>query len=250
MLFKTAGFTFKPYAHVGFSGRKLLATRKSDGKKFIVKHEEPECACNEFVYFSIAKELGLKVLDFHLFEKDDQLFRHNAIAIEFIEKDNSKMGRIADVKSKIKNSLDYFSHRALEGAFWQGDTFQTIIGNDGYIYRIDPTESFGIDVGTIGWIKHFGSPRIVPRGESIYGYLKTASNGIKEDGCTAFEHNHFLETLACLNKIPVKKIEAIVNEVCKLYAPGLKEVYMSFFADFKKAYKRFQDGIVANYDFG
>ena len=68
MGFKRKDFIFEEYPHEGNSGRKLLATRKSDGNKFIVKHEDPSAVRNEFVFYSLAKELGINILDFGLFD--------------------------------------------------------------------------------------------------------------------------------------------------------------------------------------
>jgi hypothetical protein len=66
----------------------FLATRKINGKRFVVKQASPDCACNEFLYYSVAREIGLKTLEFHLFERDFERkgFRSRyAIAIEYID---------------------------------------------------------------------------------------------------------------------------------------------------------------------
>ena len=65
-MFKQDDFIFTKHKHKGLSGQKLIATRKADGKRFFVKHESVEDINNEFMIYSIIKELGLRTLEYHL----------------------------------------------------------------------------------------------------------------------------------------------------------------------------------------
>ena len=239
MFLKQKDFAFAPYSHEGFSGQKLLATRKSDGQKFIVKSASAECACNEFLYFSIAKEFGLRTLDFYLFEKDERCKTFTtgyAIAIEYIE-DASHIG--SKSLGISKNPMDYFAHRALASAFWEGDTFEMLTDKNHYIYRIDPTESFGVDGVSIRMLD-IGFKNFPSRVNHIISSISSMSSYINEnhssDECAVFK-----DTLEKLYLLPIKKIESIVDTICQLYPKPLKQVYMNYFEDFKAAYESVKD---------
>lgn len=68
----------------GFSGQLLLATG-SDGKKYIVKHEEMMDAGNEFVALFIGNKMGLAVPEAHILSPDKRLRSPYAVAIEYLE---------------------------------------------------------------------------------------------------------------------------------------------------------------------
>lgn len=210
-LFKQNDFEFEKYAHEGFSGQKLLATRKSDGKRFIVKHEDAKGIANEFVYFSIAKELGLKTPEFHFFETDNigKRFKSGcAITIEFI--DVQKLEGLPNESSGIKNWSDYYAYTALRGAFHHHDGFEIILSKDGYLYCIDTSDSLeGSSQSIELWLS------------TVY---KFAKRGFTADGWEQI----FLDTLRALPDMPIQKINAILNDLCEIYPPQIKKHYLDF----------------------
>ena len=149
-LLKVKDFSFEKFRDGGDSGHMYLATRKKDGKKYVVKHWYSDCACNEFVYFSVAKALGLRTLDFYLFENDvtkKTFFSGYAIAIEYIDADD--LAGFSKQKDRIRNWQDFFSHKALFAAFSEEDSFEFLLNCEDLLYRIDTSASFSIDYVTI-----------------------------------------------------------------------------------------------------
>jgi len=157
MLLKKADFKFEPYSASGDSGALYLATRKADGKRFVIKQASPDCACNEFLYYSVAREMGLKTLDFYLFERDDECktFRSGfAIAIEYLA-DARHIKSIVVEQGAVKNWKEYyksmvaeraeiinwqehFYHYALSRAFIEADWLEMLRGKDGFYIGLTP----------------------------------------------------------------------------------------------------------------
>ena len=225
MLLKIKDFEFEPFKHDGDSGQKYIATRKSDGKRFMVKHGKFECACNEYLWYSIARELGLKVLDFHLFEEDEsgELFKSMyAIAIEFVE------GRaLIDFKKdrpRIKNWQDYFGFHALFAAFSEEDGWEIRLGEDGYIYRIDTTASFQLNEESI-------FAKLAMREMFPPAYIQSLIQGKYEQLKEVYPKDIglFVDTLRRLTNLSRAKISKHLDVVCKLYTPHMKKVYLEYF---------------------
>jgi hypothetical protein len=227
-----ADFNFETFRTDGDSGALYLATRKADGKKFIVKHELSDCACNEFLYYSIAKELGLKTLEFNLFEQDKKgdLFKSRyAIAIEYI-KGASHLKNISTERGGLKNEQEYFSHFALFAAFIEEDGLEILADKDGFIYRIDPTESFGINYFIINTIQLQAMQDHVVRmirdmEERVYKRIREYGDMIKGKYT---DYSIYKATLKRLSEIEPERIDEIVDEVCKVYPKGLADYYVNF----------------------
>ena len=74
-------FTYEPFIDnrvksrpgftVGTSGQLLLATRKEDGKRYLVKHTYPHNAANEYVSCWLAEKLGVPAPRAFLFSPNE-----------------------------------------------------------------------------------------------------------------------------------------------------------------------------------
>jgi hypothetical protein len=245
VLFKVKDFKFEIHSDGGDSGQLYLAMRGTDGKKFIVKHEYADCVCNEFVYFAIAKELGLKVLECNLFETNNSgIFKYGrAIAIEYIEK--QKIGKIVGNKSKVKNWQEFFYHWALYTAFLEADGMEMIVDKNGYCYRIDTTDALALsDTFALGISHPVAFEHLckhMPENERmIFDELTFKSREIKEK-YSQEEYGLFRGAIEKLAHFDLEKLNPYLNELCKVYAKEIKAYYIKFLTSCKNACNRFLD---------
>jgi hypothetical protein len=142
-------FFFEPFEQKrgrGDSGNLLLATHKTDAaKKYIVKHAYCDCAANEYVYCNIARALGLKMPDVKLFRLlnplDDTLFETEyVVGIEYLNIVKKYPGR--ETLANVKNADDSYKFNTLYRLFYESDRLETVLADDGYVYRIDTSAAF------------------------------------------------------------------------------------------------------------
>lgn len=149
---ETADFIFspiRPFDRTGDSGNLLLAKRKVDRREqYLVKHEYCDCAANEFVYFKLASAMGLHIPEsklFHISEGEKRKYFKTGYTV------GSRYLTLSDpapsyelIRSKAVNWEEYFSFKALYLLFLESDSFEVVLSDDNYIYRIDTTSSFNL----------------------------------------------------------------------------------------------------------
>lgn len=142
----SSDFIFEDYPHDGDSGSLFLATsKKNKTKKYIVKHEHYDCACNEYMYGKIANSMGVSVAPVKLFvlDEDKEKFKSDFVCgIEYLE-EGERVGlkSILQNKDSIENWKDYFRFQGMESLFFEGDGIEVLLKNK-KLYRIDTTDSF------------------------------------------------------------------------------------------------------------
>ena len=129
-----SGFT------VGTSGQLLLATDNEDGHKYLVKHEYPHNAANEYVACWMAEKLGVPAPRAWLLSPNSAFNSKYAVAIEYIE------GLTGFDKTSVPEELQeeligQFAFHALIGST---DIMQ-LSAADGHIYSYDFSEAFYFD---------------------------------------------------------------------------------------------------------
>lgn len=147
---ETEDFTFSPIRpgnRVGDSGNLLLAKRRKDKmERYLVKHEFCDCPANEFVYSKLAEGMGLRMPGVKLFRLSEGEKRR-------ISKTGYMAGiRYLDVREEApsydtirqcaRNWGDFHSFIALYSFFLEDDSFEILLANDNYIYRVDTSSSF------------------------------------------------------------------------------------------------------------
>ena len=219
MVLKQTEFTFEEYPHEGLSGIKFLATRKRDGKKFIVKHQVREDVINEFINYSVAHELGLKTPEFYLFERDEcgKLFKSwYAIAIEFI--DIVEPRGAMNPEGGTINWSDYYSFIAMKAALLHTDDYSEIVRcKDGYLYFIDTAESLSFNATSdviFAFIKNF-----YDHGQVHYKDY---------DGWGDF----YIETINKLADLPTQKISKFLDKLCEVFPLDIKGLLKTHFLDY------------------
>jgi len=132
---------FNPHDENGDSGQLLLATKRDNTEKYVVKHEFSDCACNEFMYHKVAEAMNLRTPKVKLIRKskrDNIPFKFQACAIEFIE-GLTKLE--LDMRNTIDNFDDYFAFCALALILNEQDARQYFVA-DNKLLKLDNTSSF------------------------------------------------------------------------------------------------------------
>ncbi|MEG1913164.1 MAG: hypothetical protein RR091_11815 [Cloacibacillus sp.] len=147
---QTKDYTFSkltPCGRIGDSGQLLLAKSRSDAKqKYIVKHAYCDCAANEFIYTKLA--LGMRMPEVVLFQISEGEQRR-CFTTEYIIGAKYLELQIPDptyqqIREQAVNWQDYFRFLATYNMFLECDSLEMPLASDGYLYRVDTTNSFAI----------------------------------------------------------------------------------------------------------
>ena len=129
----------KPGFTVGMSGPILMATHKSTGKKFLVKHTNPHNAANEYVACWLAERMGAPAPKAYLLSPNKVFASKYAVAIEHIE--SLRGFKKEDVPENLKPDL--IAQFALCLVLRLDDMIQ-LSRTDDHIYSYDFSEGFNI----------------------------------------------------------------------------------------------------------
>lgn len=145
-----AEYKFSPFVQArgeGDSGTLFLAEKKADHScRYLVKHAYADCAANEFVYTKLAQAMGFKMPDAVLFrlsgKRAEGIFETEyVLGTSFLGIAVEKPS-YAQIREQAKNWQDYFHFLAMYEMMMEGDSFETPLAKDGFLYRIDTTSSF------------------------------------------------------------------------------------------------------------
>ena len=129
----------RPGFTVGMSGPLLMATHKSTGKKYIVKHIYPHNAANEYVACWLAERMGAPAPKAYLLSPNRAFATKYAVAIEYL--DGLRGFKKNAVPEKLKSDL--ISQFALCLLLRLDDMIQ-LSCTDEHIYSYDFSEGFNI----------------------------------------------------------------------------------------------------------
>ena len=145
----SSSFTYEPFLDnrvksrpgftVGTSGRLLLATRKEDGKRYLVKHTYPHNAANEYVSCWLAEKLGVPAPRAYLLSPRKAFQSRYAVAIEFIE-GFTNFSKAAVPAVLQEDLIAQFAFNSLIGS----DDAMQLNAAGGHIYSYDFSEAFYI----------------------------------------------------------------------------------------------------------
>lgn len=129
----------RPGFTVGISGPLLMATHKTTGKKYIVKHTYPHNAANEYVACWLAERMGVPAPKAYLLSPNKVFATKYAVAIEYLER--LRGFKKDDVPEELKPDL--ISQFALCLLLRLDDMIQ-LSCTDEHIYSYDFFEGFNI----------------------------------------------------------------------------------------------------------
>jgi len=226
---KIKDFIFEPFKLDGLSGTKLLATRKKDGRRFVVKEESAVGTMpinnggdvrNEFVYHSLIKELGLPSLEVFLFEKFSKGksgLDGYAVGIEYI--DAKPLTKQEIQQNPNINMAHLVGFHALSHALSDFDNrIEILITKHNRIYRIDAAESLHYDT-SLRRIK--------------MGYEHVIENFGQEHS------HHYINTIKAVADLPFAKIESILDRLVEVFPTEIKDEYVDFFNKCQSACREF-----------
>lgn len=129
----------RPGFTVGMSGPLLMATHKTAGKKYIVKHTCPHNAANEYVACWLAERMGVPAPKAYLLSSNRVFTTKYAVAIEYLN--GLRNFKTENLSAEMKHDL--ISQFALCLLLRLDDTIQ-LSCNDEHIYSYDFSEGFNI----------------------------------------------------------------------------------------------------------
>lgn len=145
-------FYFRPFAHGGLSGKKLLAVPKNGiGASYVIKSFGKECACNEFVGLRLAKLLGINVPEAFLVLPQRDVYE---VAIEYLQ--GAPMPSSEQIRSDENLLHSYLTSAIVHCLFEDHDAFDFLICS-GDLYTFDFADGFRTDDFAIGIMENADS---------------------------------------------------------------------------------------------
>ena len=243
---QTSDFVFsRTLTHDGDSGKLLLAKLKADRKKkYLVKHEFTDCACNEFVYTKLAQAMGYCMPDAILLQLSPQekrpYFKTEYIIGERYLNVLDPAPSYERIRKCAKNWKHFFAFCGLYALTGEADGIELLLADDNLIYRVDTTDAFPISnyqLDAAGINREIGG--YYPYQEIKKQLLSSDfSQALKPSWCDPHLQScaakdpegkkYFLEPFARLQKIPGDYIDDFLNTLCYFYP--------DFIGDFFKRY--------------
>lgn len=234
---QTVDFTFSPFhpfEETGDSGALLLAKRKLNRQdRYVIKHAYTDCACNEFVYAKLAQAMGYtmpKTLLFQLTPDETRKYfkteyivgsEHLELAIE--------SPTYTEIREQAVNWQEFFSFLGMYAMFFESDSFETPLAQDGKIYRIDTTDAFPLSA----WQLNDAGINVEIKGTNPYLIRKQQllswdfSKALPCSWCDSYFAScqkkdvegpkHFLEPFSRIQTIRNDYIDSFLNTLCYFY---------------------------------
>ena len=256
---ETSDFIFSPImpnGRVGDSGSLLLAKKKDNRKnQYLIKHAFCDCAVNEFVYTKLALAMNLKMPEAVLFklsngEKRKYFETEYILGTRYLDL-KIESPTYAEICAQAINWQDYFRFQALYDIFLEGDSFETPLSSDGYIYRVDASNAFptserflsqaGLNVNIDGqnvkesikqrmlsypfencW-DHYNFDKAIEKYETRYG---------RE--CAKL----YMDPFALVQDIPNDYIDDFLNTLCYFYPDFIGDFFKQFISALQKKAKK------------
>ena len=260
---ETADFTFspiRPFDRVGDSGNLLLTKRKvSRREQYLVKHEFCDCAANEFIYSKLACAMELHIPEsklFHISEGEKRKYFKTGYTVGARYLTLSDPGPSYElIRSSAVNWEEYFSFWALYLLFLESDSFEVVLNDENYIYRVDTTAAFHLG----DWqLSKAGLDIDSPNGNIQQLTRKMMLDSLKED---YWEYNQlekwladtidkygeesrkgFLAPFYEIQGIQESYIDDFLNTLCYFYPDFVGDCYKQFI---KAAQKKSHDFLQA-----
>ena len=242
---------FNPLNRIGDSGPLLLAKRKADRKdRYVVKHASTDCACNEYIYAKLAQAMGYHVPKTLLFllskgEKRKYFKTEYIIGNQYLECAIASPA-YSEIREKAENWYEYFSFRGMYAMFSESDSFETLLAQNGLIYRIDTTSAFLIsdwqlDDAGINFSFEGKNPYDIRKKQLLSSDFSTALNtcwcDIQLENCLkkdAAGRSYFLAPFARIQEISDDYIDDFLNTLCYFYPDFIGDYFKRYISALQK----------------
>lgn len=143
-ILQSSELIFQPYKNEGFSGELLLATHRFTNKQYVIKHQFPELACNEFMYYTIGTMLGDNIPETQLINitpNDNNMFDTKyTVAIRYLQDAvTPKLNIILNSPALIRQ---WIISNAISWMLSEDDTLDFLLTKENQLYRIDTASTF------------------------------------------------------------------------------------------------------------
>ena len=252
---QTADYVFSrinPTGTIGDSGQLLLAKCKSDrSRRYLVKHAYTDCSANEFVYTKLAQSMGIKMPDAVLFqlsegEKRRYFKTEYIIGLKYLNI-TVETPTFRQIREQAHNWQDYFRYIAMYHMFLEGDSLETPLASDGFIYRVDTTDAFLL---SDGYLSHAGL-NVEADGVNIKNTVHKYVREFEYDQLwkySDFDHvkhqlaekygmeniQYFLEPFVLIQEIQDDYIDSFLNTLCYFYPDFIGDYFKCFISALRK----------------
>lgn len=251
----TGDYVFTPITprdRIGDSGQLLLAKKKSDrSHRYLIKHEFTDCAANEFVYTKLAQAMGFKMPDAFLFQLSEgekrRCFKTEYILGTAFLNLVIESPTYEQIREQAANWQDFFHFRAMYTMCREGDSFEVPIASDGYLYRVDTTDSFILSDDTLaqaGINEVIGNS--VPK-ENIKKYIEQYDF----DNCWQYYNfdaelqrmlqrygeecrKPYMETFSLIQDVSSDYMDGFLNTLCYFYPDFIGDYFKQFITALQK----------------
>ena len=248
----TTDFIFSPIERIaGDSGKLLLAQNKTNpNKRYLVKHEYTDCACNEYVYTKLAEAMGYCMPDAVLFQisldEDFDRFRTEYVIGERFLNVIDSDPPYAIIREQAKNWYQYFGFRALYAMTGECDGIEVLLADDSKIYRVDTTDAFPLSV------HHLSFAGVNQNINGMNPYISTKNALLSADFDNTLYHDlcdfqfekclkiyrssvrYFLEPFERIQEISKDYIDDFLNTLCYFYPDFIGDYFKRYISGLQK----------------
>jgi hypothetical protein len=248
---ETSAYVFtliKPGNRIGDSGQLLLAKYKGDRKQqYLIKHAYCDCAANEFVYTKLAQAMDIKMPDAALFRLSEgekrRYFETEYIFGTMYLSIKDESPSYDTIRREATNWYDYFRYLALFDMFLEADSFEVLLANDGFIYRIDTSDAFiindyflsqaGINVEANG----INPMEFVKKKMLSFDYYDHKKVSNFDDSFEKLKNKYgddcvqpYFEAFSRIQNISNEYIDSFLNTLCYFYPDFIGDYFKLFIA--------------------
>lgn len=224
-------FTYRPFPRRGFSGKLYIASDKFGRMPdLLIKHEEPNSACNEYMYSRLASFLGIYAPKVYLFRqpsKDTKRFATPYVAgIEYIE--GLRAFSLDEVNKNPECRREYAANYALEVMLSQIDSVQMSMTPNGHIISYDYADAFYLTSLVVAAMKRDEETRMMAIRNSMASFRRASYSSLAGVAARLLQQelkmNRLNEVYPYYHE-PMRKILQITEEQAGAMTKPLYELY-------------------------
>jgi hypothetical protein len=208
----------------GDGGRLFLATDKTDkAERWVIKTGGYETGCNEYMYFKVAKAVGLYTPEIRLITDNGY---GQAAAVRFIPNIKPFVEKEADENGIAEMCRFYALYCILD----EEDSFELFCDVDGRVLKLDNSASFRLNYLSAGLLKQMGFKNEITQNtlntsvaSSLKSYVKSLINKF---GATT--EKAFVDTVSKFAEIGGDAFESACETLCANYPFAFVDYFKAF----------------------
>lgn len=248
-------YVFEFFQDGGDSGLMYLGTSKLDGSKHIIKHAYADCACNEFIFYSIGTLLGCRIPHTHLILPSPtggrDLFETEYVAgISYLE--SAEPLKSLEALREPHLIDQWLTSQAISVMLGDEDCMEHLVA-EGNLYRVDTANSFRMGQMIPIFLGAVSTPMQKEAHAQMLGMIKSAIENEQARTTTDFHElleeqcqkwgtvflPTFLTTFQRVESLVVSDILPALDTLCQVYPDALAEYYLGYFVALQERVGRF-----------